>query len=56
MDPCTPLAVRFARRYVGIICEENLALESSTASEDSIGIIADGQRRHFMDMSLCQGG
>ena len=55
MDPCTPLAVRFARRYVGIICEENLALESSTASEDSIGIIADGQQQHFMDMSLCQG-
>ena len=53
-DPCTPLAVRFARRYIGIICEENLALESSTASEDSAGIVADGHPQHFMDMTLCQ--
>ena len=52
MDPCTPPAVRLARRYVGIICEENLALESSTASEDSIGIVADGQRQQFEDMTL----
>ena len=56
MDPCTPPAVRLARRYVGIICEENLALESTTASEDSIGIVADGQRKHFEDMTLYQGG
>ena len=55
MDPCTPLAVRLARRYVGIICEENLALESSTASEDSIGIVADGQRQHLEDMTLYRG-